>query len=566
MDIGRELAALKKRLETVERSARLSSASLDNTALQVKDGAGSLRGILGQQGDGTTAVNIVNGAAPPAPATPTAAPALGGVSVGWAGAFANGAIIPMDWARVEVHASPAAGFSPTADTLKATIETAQGGIVYIPSTTPLYVALLARNTSGAASPATTTVGPYTPKPVAGEIGIGEITGTLIADNAITTPKVFANAVTTAKLAAGSVDAVALKADAITGKTITGGVINGAEFHSDNGTGGLVDIANGAVIATGASGWKAVIETHQYTPAFGFVDSAGATAGVVYGSGNDALPNLQIASGLFSDAGITDWRWLTTMGTTSGGNRTWTRRVRYSNPSIFRGGEVMADDDAARISYIDSEDAASNTFLTVLLGHAQLANGRLSVSPPASSNSGIYVSAATGHTGNLIRAQLNAVDRFSVSAGGNVTAAGTVSADQLSVANTTFTSYTPVVTNGGSATYSTRIGHYYKIGKLVYVHIYVACSAAGSGNTGITVTLPSTPYRGAGDIRQYLPLYAGGILAGGNSATGGTGIANINPTGSGTEIDQLRSASDIQYRGTNLSNTSTFTIQGWYREA
>ncbi len=242
MDVGTKIAQLEKAVKDLQRASRLSYASLDDTALEVRDAGGALRGIVGQQGDGTTAVNIVNGGPPPAPATPSAAPALGGVSVGWGGTFANGAVIPMDWARVEVHASPTAAFDPTADTLKATIETAQGGIVYIPSAVPLYVALLARNTSGAASPATAVVGPYAPKPVAGEIGIGEITETLIADGAVTTPKVFANAVTTAKLAAGSVDATAIKADAITGKVITGGQVNGA-------------VVTGGVVQTGTSGTR-----------------------------------------------------------------------------------------------------------------------------------------------------------------------------------------------------------------------------------------------------------------------------------------------------------------------
>jgi hypothetical protein len=232
-DIGRTLARLEKRLAAVERTARLSAASLDNTALEVRDGSGSLRGIVGQQGDGTTAVNIVNGAPPPTPSTPTVAPAIGGVSAGWDGTFANGAIIPLDWARVEVHASPTPGFTASPGTLKATIETAQGGIIYIPSAESLYVKLVARNTSGTASTTSSEVGPYAPKPVAGEIGIGQITETLIADGAVTTPKVFANAVTTAKLAAGSVDAVALKADAITGKVITGGTVTGATLQTSS---------------------------------------------------------------------------------------------------------------------------------------------------------------------------------------------------------------------------------------------------------------------------------------------------------------------------------------------
>ncbi|MGW9238073.1 hypothetical protein ACWGRL_04945 [[Kitasatospora] papulosa] len=252
-DVGQAIAQLQKQFKDLQRASRLSSASLDDTALEVRDGTGVLRGIVGQQGDGTTAVTIVNGGPPPAPATPSVAPALGGVSVGWAGTFADGAIIPMDWSRVEVHTSPTAAFTPTADTLKATIETAQGGIAYIPSSVPLYVALLARNTSGTASPATTVVGPYAPKPVAGEIGIGEITETLIADGSVTTPKVFANAVTTAKLAAGSVDAVALKADAITGKTITGGTVTGATV-------------TGGIVRTGASGQRIVLNPQAADPA------------------------------------------------------------------------------------------------------------------------------------------------------------------------------------------------------------------------------------------------------------------------------------------------------------
>ncbi|MEU5660068.1 hypothetical protein ABZ802_31295 [Streptomyces sp. NPDC047737] len=432
IDYGQMLVQIERRLAKVEAQSRLSSAALDDTALQVKDGNGVLRGILGQQGDGTTAVNIVNGGPPPAPATPTAAPALGGVSVGWDGTFANGAIIPMDWARVEVHASPTAAFTATADTLQATIETAQGGIVYIPSATPLYVQLLARNTSGAASPATAEVGPYAPKPVAGEIGIGEITETLIADNAVTTPKVFANAVTTAKLAAGSVDAVALKADAITGKTITGGVINGAEFHSDDGAGGLVDIENGTVVATGANGWKFSILPNDTVPAVGFNDSTGQPAGAVFGSGNDALPNLGIMSGTFNDPVVGNSRWLTTVGTTAAGNRVWTRRVNSSTLLQVAGGEAMIDDDASRIAYIDPADSTRNTYLSLYANLADLFNARLVIAPPATASPALHLNAPTAQTGALTRLQLNGADRFVVSPAGAVTVAGALSAASASV--------------------------------------------------------------------------------------------------------------------------------------
>lgn len=587
-DIGRMLVQLERRLAKVESQSRLSSASLDDTALQVRDGTGVLRGIVGQQGDGTTAVNIVNGGPPPAPATPFAAPALGGVSAGWDGTFADGAIIPLDWARVEVHASPTGTFTPGPDTLKATIETAQGGIAYIPSTVPLHVALLARNTSGAASPATAEVGPYAPKPVAGEIGIGEITETLIADGSVTTPKVFANAITTALLAAGSVDAVALKADAITGKTITGGIINGAEFHSDDGVGGLVDIEDGTIVATGQNGWTFSIRPNNNLPLVGFNDSTGLEAGAIVGSGDDSLPNLGILSGPFNDPIVGNSRWLTTVGTTAGGNRVWIRRVDSSTLIQVAGGEAMVDDDASRIAFLDPTNTARSTFFSVFANHADLFNARLVLAPPATASPALHLNAPTGQTGHLMRLQLNAVDRLTVSAAGDVTAAGALNAasvtasgavaaasvtasgavqgDSLAVTSTTFTTYTPTVVGGGSATYTTRTGWYYKLGKMVYFNAEFVVGTAGSGTTNVTITAPSSIHRGG---RQVFPVHARGAYLFGLA---GNGHAYTYETGSGAVIDQITVSNDNgQNRdgilnGVALVADARVTIQGWYREA
>lgn len=311
MDIGAELAMLKKRLAKIERSSRLSSASLDNTALVVRDDAGGLRAIVGQQADGTSGIQVVNGPPPPAPSAPIVGSVLGGVTVSWDGQFAGGAVIPLDWARVEVHASTTSGFTPTAATLQSTIETAQGATAVVVTDDPVYVQLLARNTSGAASPPSAEVGPYGPTPVvasdvldgivttikladdavtqakiaaaavgtteisddavttqkivagailAGQIAAGAVvtdklaaeavTAAKIATLAITTDKLDANAVTTTKLAAGSVDATALKADAITGKTISGGTITGTDISGSTVTGG--------VLQTNTSGSRVVI--------------------------------------------------------------------------------------------------------------------------------------------------------------------------------------------------------------------------------------------------------------------------------------------------------------------
>jgi hypothetical protein len=182
-DIGKRIARLEKLLGVQQRASRLGSASLDGTALQVLDpDSGSLRGILGVQADGTTAVNIVNGGPPPAPSVPTAASALGGISVGWDGTFASGAMMPLDFSRVEVHASATSGFTPDTTTLQATIETPRGAGVYVPTTVPLYVVLLARNTSGAASTPSAQVGPTAPRTIVdADVADGSITETKIAD-------------------------------------------------------------------------------------------------------------------------------------------------------------------------------------------------------------------------------------------------------------------------------------------------------------------------------------------------------------------------------------------------
>ncbi|MFF8840576.1 hypothetical protein [Streptomyces sp. NPDC015130] len=184
-DLGTEIERIKARLAAVERSSRLGAASIDDTALEVRDDAGSLRALVGQQGDGTTAVNVVNGPTPAEPTAPLVASVIGGVAAEWDGQLIGGTGVPLDFARVEVHAAASSGFTPTAATLVGTIETAQGAIVVIPTTTPVYVRLLTRTTSGTASAPSTQNGPIAPAMiVADDVADGIITGTKLAADAI----------------------------------------------------------------------------------------------------------------------------------------------------------------------------------------------------------------------------------------------------------------------------------------------------------------------------------------------------------------------------------------------
>ncbi|MFD5899044.1 hypothetical protein, partial [Streptomyces sp. NPDC060366] len=502
------------------------------------------------------------GGPPPSPATPTVAPALGGIAAGWDGTFADGAIIPMDWSRVEVHAAPGDDFTPTADTLVATIETAQGGIAYIPATVPQYVRLVARNTSGAASTPTDTVGPYAPRPVAGEIGIGEITETLIADGSITTPKVFANAITTAKLDVGSVDATALKADAITGKTITGGIINGAEFHSDDGAGGTVDIEGGRVEATSATDWKILVDPTDELPLIAFIEPGGETAGVINGSGEDGRPALNISSGPFADGAISDWRWLMYMGRSNGPDGSFwrVRRVRESNVTTALGGLVFAGPVFAQLGYIDTENTSANAVVQIQTGLCRVGAARLSIDPPASANSGLFLNAATGHTGNLFRGQVDGVDKFAVSAAGAITAAGAVSAPSLSTTGnatiggtlgaadvtvsgqiTKDATWSTLSTNTGWAGYGGAFGsgRYRRMPDgSVFLRDLINRTASTTATTGEVVATLPVGYRPTTTVQQN--AFVGG-------STGGSISVNINTTGTIT-ISNLSSGA-ITYLST-----------------
>lgn len=242
-----EIAALKKDMAKVRQGQRYAhGGSIENSALQVKDDTGSLRAIVGVQSDGTTAVTIVNGAAPPQPSVPVVTSVLGGVTVAWDGLFAGGAVLPLDWQRVEVHASVTTGFTPDAGTLQGTIETPQGATVVVVTDDPVYVRLMARNTSGTASTPSTQAGPLGPTPVVADD---------ILDGIVTEVKLANDAVTEAKIAAGAVGTVALQDGAVLADKLADAAVE------------VGKIANGAVLLNTLAGPLADTVGIRYTDLF-----------------------------------------------------------------------------------------------------------------------------------------------------------------------------------------------------------------------------------------------------------------------------------------------------------
>ncbi|MFE9812401.1 hypothetical protein [Streptomyces sp. NPDC005548] len=502
VDVGRELQNLKARLERLERSPRLSHASLDNTSLEVRNSSGGLKALIGIQSDGTTAVNVVNGGAPPVPSTPTVAPAVGGIAVGWDGKFANNTAIPLDWSRVEVHASATAGFTPTSLTLQATIETAQGGICYVPFSGPAYACLVARNTSGAASAATAVVGPYSPKPVAGEIGIGEIVSTMINDGAVTTPKLFANAVTTPKLAVGSVDATSIAVDALTGKIIVGGSITGALLqtaatgqritlneagankvlvYNSSGT-AIGELSSQGLLVKGTNGAILWLDPNDTFPNLRLTNASGTNSAVINVSGPSAV--LGMNSGQFTVGSYTDMKWRTIFGTASGTDFWAAERVRDSNTSTVIGGRVFLNGSSGSFGFKNVDDTTQDNMLIMQSGGvSQFIKSKLEIYAPATTSSTLYVKTDAGHTGNMLRLDNNGTDAFRVDAAGNTTVNGVLNAASIITGTVSITPSAANTPTSALVTYSAVPGT--TVRGFASASTTVPGVRAPTGNAGVT---------------------------------------------------------------------------------
>jgi hypothetical protein len=120
-----------------------------------------------------------------------------------------------------------------------------------------------------------------------------------------------------------------------------------------------------------------------------------------------------------------------------------------------------------------------------------------------------------------------------------------------------TTYTPTVANGGTVTWTTRTGTYWKVGKIVFLTIYLSVNAAGSGVSNLTITAPSNIDR---THRQMLATNLEG------STTPGAASLMAFTGGSGAVFDRIRTYDGGSMTGADLAAGALITAQGWYREA
>lgn len=182
-------------------------------------------------------------------------------------------------------------------------------------------------------------------------------------------------------------------------------------------------------------------------------------------------------------------------------------------------------------------------------------------------------ARTGVGALTLTGALTVSTNISVAGSGAITGAATVGGTlgvtgNLTVAATTWTPFTPTITNGGSVTWTTRTGYYYKLGKIVFVCIYLVVNGVGTGSSLVAVDMPSSAER---TNRQALTLHAETIGANGNATSSIRGGECVFLTGgSGATSDRLRvdngTSNESNIQGVDLLTGGSITIQGWYREA
>lgn len=132
----------------------------------------------------------------------------------------------------------------------------------------------------------------------------------------------------------------------------------------------------------------------------------------------------------------------------------------------------------------------------------------------------------------------------------------------------FTTFTPVVTGAGSATWATRTGWYTRHGSLITVNVHLVVNAAGSGTALVAVDMPTAVHRGT---RQVLTMHT--ESTGPNGSHIGNGTCAFFAGGAATATsDRLRTSSndgtnrDANLTGADLLAGGTITIQGSYRAA
>lgn len=176
-----------------------------------------------------------------------------------------------------------------------------------------------------------------------------------------------------------------------------------------------------------------------------------------------------------------------------------------------------------------------------------------VKPARNDAVGLRIDAAGAQSADLLQAY-NAAGTFVA----GIDKSGNIRATNIDL--TDWASYTPVVNQGGGATYSTRSGRWKRIAKkTVAVNIQIIVGVAGTtASPNVTISLPTAPSRA---VRQTLSGHSEGpsYVLQGLIAQGGSGV-NIDA------ILYSNATTTANITGNDLDPGMIITLSGIYEEA
>jgi hypothetical protein len=199
------------------------------------------------------------------------------------------------------------------------------------------------------------------------------------------------------------------------------------IRSSDGSGAVVEIANGVITLTAPSGWKIILDPTLSLPVIYFLDNLDDIMGAINASGTTGQAELISSSGPFPEGAISDWRWLLSLGEKGGGvNALHGCRVRDSQPNDDLGGTIYLDGLTAILGFFDYADSAAATQLWISENLFLADNGRMILSAKPSALPALWVDVVSaGQTGNLLHLEREGSAKLSVDKDGELVALGNV---------------------------------------------------------------------------------------------------------------------------------------------
>lgn len=324
---------------------------------------------------------------------------------------------------------------------------------------------------------------------------------------------------------------------LTNKTLTSPTINSGTLASGamSGTFTGTPTFSGAVVLSGTpsiSTGAALAGTFTGTPTFSGNTTFSGSVTAMTVSGEIALSNLlrgtrALATDSQYEARVTgdaNARWFVR----TDGNMRWGPGTTTFDTTLYRSAANILGTDAS-----------------------------FRVEPTNTALDGLMANLPTATTGDLLNLRVNAAIQAAMGSDGAFRIYG----------GNAPTTYTPTVGNGGTVTWTTRTGYYWKLGKMVYVTIQLTVNVAGSGTGIVTVDMPSSVDR---TTRQALTMHT--ESTGPTSSHIGGGECVFFVGGTGATADRLRTdegsatGREANITGADLLAGGIIVIQGWYREA